>query len=85
MALLRGKLEGVSVSKFVRVAELGSTPLTRAIIVDDYEPQSEDFARIIFSEQVEECLRKNGDIMKQNFADLSETGTGQMVSQVSLF
>ena len=70
MALVRGKLEGVSVSKFVRVAELGSTPLTRAIIADGFEPQSEDFARITFSEQLEECLQKDGNINEAEFCRL---------------
>ena len=70
MALVRGKLTGVSVSEFVTVAESGSTLLTRAIIVDGLEQQSEDFARITFSEEVEEQLRKNGALPEAEFCRL---------------
>ena len=48
MALVRGKIEGVSRDRFVQVAESGNTPLTRSMIVDGLEPQSEDFAQLIF-------------------------------------
>ena len=67
MALVRGTLTTVSVSRFVDVANAGSTPLTRGIIVDGLEPQSEDFARITFSQQVEDKLRQNGAIAEAEF------------------
>lgn len=70
MALVRGKLHDVSVRNFVKVAQSGKTPLTRAIIVDGLEPQSEDFARITFCQQVEECLLENGDVAEAEFCRL---------------
>ena len=67
MALVRGTVTTISVSRFVDVANAGSTPLTRGIIVDGLEPQREDFARITFSQQVEDKLRQNGAIAEAEF------------------
>ena len=67
MTLVGEKLTGVLVSKFVAVAESGSTLLTWAIIVDGLEQQSEDFARIAFSEEVEEQQRNNSALLEAEF------------------
>ena len=67
MALVRGTLATVSVSRFVDVANAGLTPLTRGIIADGPDPPSEDFARITFSQQVKDKLRQSGAIAKVEF------------------
>ena len=56
MTLVRGTMTTISKKHFLQVADSKSTSLTHTIM-EGLEPQSESYARLTFSEEVEAQLR----------------------------
>lgn len=69
MALIRNKLTFVSYSAWKKVSEISGSPLPIPI-VNGADPQSENFARVMFSEEVQNCLNGLGFLKESIFCQL---------------
>lgn len=69
MALIRDKLTFVSYSAWKKVSEVPGSPLPIPI-VNGADPHSENFARVMFSEEVQNCLSVLGFLKESRFCHL---------------